>query len=287
MITGSTRLLGVMGHPVEHSLSPIMHNAAIAHLGADFVYIPLPVAPDNLPKAIAGLEALGVRGFNLTIPHKQAIMPMLAEVSELAQAIGAVNTVWWTPQGWSGTNTDVAGFLAPLEALGRDWRSTTAVVLGNGGAARAVVAGCGQLGCQTTYVVGRSADKLAQFQQSWQGSPLAGNLQVRPWEQLADCLAEADLIVNTTPIGMTPHPDASPLDAALAAQIRPGAIAYDLIYTPSPTRFLQQAEAQGAIAIDGLEMLICQGAAGLEIWLEQPVPVAVMRQALHQHLGRA
>ena len=146
MITGSTRLLGVMGHPVEHSLSPIMHNAAIAHLGADFVYIPLPVAPDNLPKAIAGLEALGVRGFNLTIPHKQAIMPMLAEVSELAQAIGAVNTVWWTPQGWSGTNTDVAGFLAPLEALGRDWRSTTAVVLGNGGAARAVVAGCGQLG---------------------------------------------------------------------------------------------------------------------------------------------
>ena len=115
MIKGTTKLLGVIGHPVEHSLSPAMHNAAISHLGVDFVYLPFPVKPGDLKAAIAGFAAIGVRGFSITIPHKQAILPLLSEVSPIARSIGAVNTVYLTDKGWCGTNTDVEGFLAPLQ----------------------------------------------------------------------------------------------------------------------------------------------------------------------------
>jgi len=146
MITGTTKLLGVIGYPIAHSLSPVMHNSAIGHLGMDYVYLPLPVKPENLSQAIEGFRAIDLQGFNVTIPHKQAILPLLTEVSAIAHAVGAVNTVWWTGHHWAGTNTDVAGFVAPLKAGERDWSQATAVVLGNGGAARAVVVGCQHLG---------------------------------------------------------------------------------------------------------------------------------------------
>jgi shikimate dehydrogenase len=282
MITGTTKLLGVIGYPVEHSLSPVMHNAAIAHLGVDYVYLPLPIAPEDLPQAIAGLNAIGLQGFNVTIPHKQSIIPLLAEVSEIAKAVGAVNTVYRSEQGWSGTNTDIQGFLVPLLNQ-REWNQATVVVLGNGGAARAVVAGCAQLGCAQIQVVGRDADKLKRFQTSWAEAPLAANLSVHPWESLIDLLPQTDLIVNTTPIGMAPLAAASPLSAAEIETLPPGAIAYDLIYTPRPTQFLLQAQAQGAVPIDGLEMLVQQGAAALQLWLQQPVPVEVMRRSLLDH----
>jgi shikimate dehydrogenase len=285
LITGTTKLLGVIGNPIQHSLSPVMHNAAIAALGLDYVYVALPVAPTDLAPAIAGFAAIDLRGFSITIPHKQAIIPLLQQVSDVAQAIGAVNTVWRTEQGWSGTNTDVIGFLAPLKTYDRDWSQTTAVILGNGGAARAVVAGCAQLGCAAVKVVGRDRQKLSAFQQSWLDSPIPVELAIHAWEELPSLLPDAGLIVNSTPIGMHPHDEASPLEDAIATKIAAGAIAYDLIYTPSPTRFLRQAQQQGAIAIDGLEMLVQQGAAALEIWLQQSAPVEVMRQALRDYLG--
>ncbi|MEB3209853.1 MAG: shikimate dehydrogenase [Leptolyngbyaceae bacterium] len=282
-IKGTTRLLGVIGDPVKHSFSPAMHNAAIAHLGVDYVYLPLPVAAHRLKDALLGFDAIDVQGFNITIPHKQAIIPLLDAVSDTAQAIGAVNTVWKTEAGWNGTNTDMDGFLAPLQAMGRSWAQVTAVVLGNGGAARAVVAGCHALGCSSIHVVGRNAEKLTQFQHSWHGSPIENHLVTHLWEQLPDLISTAGLIVNTTPVGMAPHVTASPLDSASIAHIQPGAIAYDLIYTPSPTLFLQQAAEKGAIALDGLEMLVQQGATALEIWLQHPAPIEVMRTALlHQ-----
>jgi shikimate dehydrogenase len=284
-ITGRTKLLGVIGHPVTHSLSPLMHNAAIAALGLDYVYVAMPIAPDRLETAIAGMAAIGVVGFNITIPHKQAIMPYLTEVSDLAQAVGAVNTVWQTATGWQGTNTDVAGFIAPLQSMARDWAGARVVCLGNGGAARAVVAGAHQLGCGTIQVFGRSPEKLAQFDQSWQASPIGTILSVHAWADLAEAIAQADLIVNTTPIGMQPNIDASPLSPAEVAAIRPGTIVYDLIYVPRPTRLLQQAQQQGAIVIDGLEMLVQQGAAALRIWTAADIPIHIMRQTLEQHLG--
>lgn len=279
LITGTTQLLGVIGDPVTHSLSPLMHNAAIAHLGLDLAYVPLPVKPQDLAAAIAGFEAIHLVGFNLTIPHKQAILPFLSQISDVAQAVGAVNTVWQTPQGWHGTNTDVEGFLAPLQALGRDWSETTAVVLGNGGAARAVVAGCIQLGCPEIYVVGRSAAKLAAF-------PQGQNIQVCTTASLPELLPRAGLLVNTTPVGMAPQVEASPIEGDIMDGLQAGAIAYDLIYVPNPTRFLQLAQARGAVPIDGLEMLVQQGAAALRIWTgQQQVPVEVMRGVLRSHLG--
>lgn len=284
MIRGTTQVLGVIGYPIEHSLSPIMHNAAIATLGVDYAYLPFAIAPHDLPTAVAGLWALGVQGFNVTIPHKQAIMPLLHEISPVAQAIGAVNTVYRTATGWGGTNTDAIGFLAPLKAMPRNWSTAHAVILGNGGAARAVVAGCAQLGCESITVVGRDAAKLNAFLHSWSDPHIAQRLSVKPWEALPTLLREATLLVNTTPVGMHPHDTDSPITDEEATLVPAGAIAYDLIYTPRPTRFLRQI--QGATTLDGLEMLVQQGAAALELWLQQPVPVDVMRRSLEAHLSR-
>ncbi len=296
---------------------------AISHLGVDFVYLPFPVKPGDLKAAIAGFAAIGVRGFSITIPHKQAILPLLSSVSPIARSIGAVNTVYRTDKGWCGTNTDVEGFLAPLQTPptppcqggakdaisplergntavesspppyqggargGSNWSQKVAVILGNGGAARAVVAGCAQLGCAEIHVVGRSEPNLAEFRQSWVNSPMpVHNLQVHTWDNLSSLISQADLLVNTTPVGMYPQGEKSPVAAGEIDRISAGAIVYDLIYTPNPTQFLKDAQLRGARAIDGLEMLVQQGAAALKIWLDQEsVPVDVMRQALRQHLG--
>jgi shikimate dehydrogenase len=282
VITGKTKLLGVIGDPVEHSLSPVMHNAAIRKLELDYVYVPLPVKQEDLKKAIAGFEAIDLVGFNVTIPHKQAIIPLLSEISVAAQMIGAVNTVWRTEKGWSGTNTDVEGFIAPLKALSWDWQKITPVILGNGGAARAVVAGLNQIGCPRLHVVGRDRQKVEQFKQSWQNIPVYDSIAVHTWNDLPKLILESELLVNTTPVGMYPDVERSPIDAAAIKQLQPGAIAYDLIYTPNPTQFLKLAQQQGGIAINGLEMLVQQGAAALQIWLQQSVPIDVMRQSLRK-----
>ena len=294
LITGTTKLLGIIGDPVEHSLSPVMYNAALyalqqrsanAHLDLDYVYLPLPVKAAALGVAIAGFNAIGLVGFSVTIPHKQAIISLLSEVSTVAKVAGAVNTVWRTDTGWSGTNTDVEGFIAPLQVFNRDWSQTIPVILGHGGAARAVVVGCTQLGCTEIHVVGRNVQKLSQFQQSWVDAPLPITINVHRWEQLPELISQADLVVNTTPVGMYPNVEQSPVDDAAMQLLKEGAIAYDLIYTPNPTQFLRQAKQQGAITIDGLEMLVQQGVAAFKIWIGQTPPVDIMRQSLQQQLG--
>jgi shikimate dehydrogenase len=295
-ITGTTKLLGVIGDPIDHSLSPIIHNAAIAHLDLDCVYVAFPVTAASLTNALTGFAAVGVVGFSVTIPHKQAIISLIADnnITPLARAVGAVNTVWNTPTGWQGTNTDVAGFISPLVAMQRDWGNTTAVILGNGGAARAVVAGCHQLGCGQIHVVGRNATKLAEFRDSWQDirlvtqgqdSPSPVIIQTHLWNELSTLMMiEHLLLINSTPIGMKDI-EASPIEAEVMQGLSANAIVYDLIYTPSPTKFLQLAQTRsGIIAIDGLEMLVQQGAVAFEIWLKQPAPVDIMRQALLNHL---
>jgi shikimate dehydrogenase len=145
-----------------------------------------------------------------------------------------------------------------------------------------VVAGLSQLGCSRLQVVGRDRQKLEQFKQSWQNLPVYDSITVHSWTDLPELISESELLVNTTPVGMYPNVERSPIDRAAIEQLQPGAIAYDLIYTPNPTQFLKLASQQGAIAIDGLEMLVQQGAAALQIWLQQPVPVGVMRQSLKE-----
>jgi shikimate dehydrogenase len=284
-INGKTRLLGVIGHPIEHSLSPSMHNAAIAELGVNYVYLPFPISPEKLTEAITGFEAIDLRGFSVTIPHKLAIIPFLSEITEKARLVGAVNTVWRCENGWQGTNTDVDGFLVPLQSLGRDWTGIQPVILGNGGAARAVVVALAELGCPKIHVVGRNQKKLDPFKQSWLNTSLYDSLEVHSWDELDGMVSATGLLVNTTPIGMSPHPDESPVERELLDRLPATAIVYDLIYNPRPTRFLQFAVDRGLTAIDGLEMLVNQGAIALEIWLGRSVPVEVMRAALLSESG--
>jgi shikimate dehydrogenase len=296
VITGTTKILGVIGSPIAHSLSPIIHNAAIEQLGLDYRYLAFPIEPAHLAAGLAGFAAIGLVGCSVTIPHKQTIMPLLAEITPLAQAIGAVNTVWQTPTGWHGTNTDVAGFVSPLKSIQRDWAKTTVVILGAGGAARAVVAGCHQLGCGEIQVIGRDLTKLAEFKSSWAKIklPIAGNDTSMPvqinthlWADLATVISKDNLLlVNSTPIGMHPQVEDSPISAEILAQIGANSIAYDLIYTPQPTQFLQLAQDCGMITIDGTEMLVQQGAVAFELWLQQPAPIEIMRQTLIEHLNK-
>ncbi len=279
-ITGKTKLLGIIGNPVEHSLSPVMQNQAIASLNLDYIYVPFPVQNEKLKTVLDGFRDCGVKGFNVTIPHKQAVIPLLNQISDTAKKIGAVNTVWLTDTGWHGTNTDIDGFIAPLKQLNRNWSQITPLVLGNGGASRAVIVGCEELGCQQINVVGRNWDKLRIFQDSWSNKGLNIQINLNHWDKLPKLLSKSQLLVNTTPIGMYPQINQSPLTETDIKLINQDTIVYDLIYNPSPTLLLQKAETQGATIIDGTEMLVQQGAVALEIWTKKPAPVEVMRQAL-------
>jgi len=289
-ISGTTALVGVLGDPVHHSLSPVMQNAALRAMGLDWVFLALPAPAGELPTVVRALEALECRGLNVTIPHKHNVAALCRELSPLAQRLGAVNVlVPLEGGGWHGTNTDVEGFCAPLQRDGRPWHGHRAVVLGCGGSARAVVAGLVELGCGEITLTGRRPEALAEFQadvRAW-----APQLQTLLWgDGLAQALAAADLVVNTTPVGMASSQDPgasqrSPLDAAELAALRPEAWVYDIIYTPRPTALLHQAAARGCRTFDGLEMLVEQGAAALRLWSGQAaVPVDVMRQALLERL---
>ena len=292
-IRGTTALVGVLGDPVHHSLSPVMQNAALQAMGLDWVFLALPAPAGQLPGVVDSLEAMGCRGLNVTIPHKQAVASLCRELSPLAERLGAVNTlIPLAGGGWHGTNTDVEGFCAPLRRTDINWHGKRAVVLGCGGSARAVVAGLVELGFAEIHLAGRRSEALEAFLaacRSW-----APQLQALPWSgsslELADALAQADLVVNTTPVGMASASNpaaagACPLTQAEVAALRPDACVYDIIYTPRPTQLLQQAASRGCRSLDGLEMLVEQGAAALRLWSGQPeVPVAVMRQALLEHL---
>lgn len=289
-ISGTTALVGVLGDPVHHSLSPVMQNAALRAMGLDWVFLALPAPAGELATVVRALEALECRGLNVTIPHKHNVAALCRELSPLAQRLGAVNVlVPLEGGGWHGTNTDVEGFCAPLQRDGRPWGGERAVVLGCGGSARAVVAGLVELGCAQITLAGRRPEALAAFQAdvgAW-----APQLQILPWgDGLDQALAQAQLVVNTTPVGMASASDPSaaqgcPLSPAQLNALRPDTWVYDIIYTPRPTELLRQAAQRGCRSFDGLEMLVEQGAAALRLWSGQAaVPVEVMRQALLERL---
>lgn len=282
MIKGSTQILGIIGDPVAHSLSPLMHNAALQKLGLDYIYIPFPVAAKDLSIALEGMKALGIQGFNITIPHKASVLPYLQEISPQAQKIGAVNTVYRLPEGgWGGTNTDWLGFIHPLQNL--SLKHQTVMILGSGGSARAVITGCFDLGLDSVRVVGRSRQQLESLKSTWP------SLELLTWAELEDSLPTTHLLVNTTPVGMKSSQVKEPISPLTQSQIQmlpAGAIVYDLIYVPRPTLLLQWAERAGYQVFDGLEMLIQQGAVALSLWLGgSAAPIEVMREAIHQHFN--
>ncbi len=284
-VTGNTRLVGIIGWPVAHSLSPQMHNAAFAALGLDYAYLPLPVQPASLAAAIRGAAALGFRGLNVTVPHKQAVLPLLDEIDPAAQAIGAVNTIRFDgPESGDyslpisrGYNTDWSGFQADLAALGVAVAGETCCVLGAGGSARAVVYALARAGAEV-HIFARRPEQATQLAQELSPHLAGASLSAHDWQTLYSPLPEPHLIVNTTPAGMHPAEDASPWPAD--APIPGTSFVYDLVYNPPVTRFLRQARVAGCSVANGLGMLLWQGAQAFEIWTGRRPDPAVMRAAL-------
>lgn len=259
-ISGAARVAGVMGWPVGHSRSPRLHGYWLAEHGIDGVYVPFPVRPEHLATALRALPALGIRGANLTVPHKERALEALDTVDALARRIGAVNTVVVDAEGaLAGSNTDAHGFMANLREGAPAWRADggPVVVLGAGGAARAVCAALIDAGVKAIRLVNRSparAEGLAR--------DLDGPFVVRPWDERSVALRGAALVVNTTSLGMTGQP---PLDVDLAP-VDGACVVNDLVYVPLETPLLAAARARGLVAVDGLGMLLHQAVPGFAAW---------------------
>ncbi len=256
-----------------------MHNAAIAALRLHYVYIPYSVRPDDIGPAIRSLTALGIIGVNLTIPHKERVLPFLDEVTPEAQAIGAVNTVHNDGGRLVGHNTDGEGFFAPLAARGFLAGGKRAVVLGAGGAARSVVFRLIREGAEVV-VANRTperAARLAADANKYCGHTRAGHIVLDDAAGFGEALAGAELLVNTTSVGM--FPNAEEMFPIPVGALHPGILVYDLVYNPVRTRLLSEAEKAGAATLHGVEMLVQQGAASFEIWTGMKPPTDVMEAA--------
>lgn len=286
-VDGSTKVCGLFGDPVEHSLSPAMHNAAFKAMGLNYIYVPFRVKPEKLREAVRAVKALGLVGVNITVPHKETILPHLDRVSREARLVGAVNTVVNRGGVLEGYNTDGSGFIAALrEEIGFDPAGKVAVVLGAGGAARAVVVHLVLAGADLVGVANRShgrARSLAGEVAARTGS----RVEAVPWPEKGDgafqkLVMNADLIVQATPVGMYPKvEECLPFPFEL---LRSGQVVCDLVYNPPQTAFLKRAKDRGAVAINGLGMLIHQGAQAFQIWTGRTPPVELMREVLRKSL---
>lgn len=281
-ISGQTRIVGVIGDPVQHSRSPQMHNAAIVERKLDYVYVPFHVRSGELREAIEGFKALNVLGVNVTIPHKQTVMPILDDVSHEATLIGAANTLIFCDGRVSGDNTDAQGFLRAMTEEGIDIPvGGSAVVLGAGGAARAVVVALALSGLGLITVANRTGWKAIQFEKDLatiseteiSAVDLASN-------QLNSAIRSADLLVNTTSVGMQ-ETDQLLIDPD---SLNPGTIVYEIVYTPPETPLLRVAREKGCQTIGGIGMLVHQGAIAFEKWIGIVPNVETMRIALEQSL---
>jgi shikimate dehydrogenase len=284
MIDGQTQLVGVMGWPVAHSLSPAMHNAAFEALGLNWRYVPLAVRPDQVGGAVEGLKALGFRGANVTVPHKESVVPYLDQLPPQVRRFGAVNTIVIDRSQeprctLTGQNTDVQGFILALQEGGFDPAGRRVLVVGAGGGARGVVAALCGAGAASVAVLNRTPVRAAALVADL--SACAGGARLVAHALTPEALerhaADADLLVNATTAGMWPHVNASiwPADLPLPSHLA----VCDLVYRPLETQLLRRAHAAGALCIDGLSMLIWQGALSFEMWTGRRAPVAAMRAA--------
>jgi shikimate dehydrogenase len=273
--TASTRLLALLGWPARHSLSPVMHNAALREQRLDLVYLALPTRPHDLGTAVEALGAMGAVGANVTVPHKRAVVERCDHLTPEAELIGAVNTLAWTTDGLLGDNTDAAGLRAAMTADVDVHAGDGVVVLGTGGAARAAVVAVGRLGCHVT-VVGRrpdAAEELAALATAAGASNGIG-VDLADDDAVDEAVGDARIVCNATPLGMD-HDHLPVRFETLDA----GQIAYDLVYTPAVTPFLQAAKARGAEWHNGLGMLIGQAATSYRRWTGREAPEATMSAA--------
>ena len=282
MINGKNQLIGLIGWPVSHSFSPAMHNAAAQALGLNWVYVPLPVKLENVVTAVSSLPALGFRGVNVTVPHKQAVMPLLDALEPGAQAIGAVNTIVVGANGrLTGYNTDWSGFLADLQANDIEIANRDCLLLGAGGSARAVAYGLAQSGARLHILArrGEQAGKVVADLRPYLPTAHFTELPLAALREIAATL-HAPLIINTTPLGMTPNEASSPWPSDLPFPA--DATIYDLVYNPRRTQLMEQAESAGCQAVNGLGMLVQQGAKAFALWTGVEPDTTVMARAIQQ-----
>jgi shikimate dehydrogenase len=284
-LDASTRLVTLLGHPVEHSRSPQIHNTAFRAQGVNAAYVATPVRPDALGAAVDGLRALHFLGANVTTPHKEAVRDAVDAVTERADAVGAVNTLVReeTDAGTDrlrGDNTDVEGFLTPLnEAVGDALNGAPMVVFGAGGAARAVVYGLlAQHAPERLTLVARRPEQAEALAADFAAHDRTDALRVTTFDAAGDAVRAARLLVNATPLGMAPETDGTPWPNA--EDFSPDQAAYDLVYAPEETRFLRDAAAQGATPIGGLDMLVEQAAASYVQWTDREMPRAAVYETL-------
>jgi shikimate dehydrogenase len=273
-ITVRTKVCGIIGDPVEHTMSPAMHNAAFKKLELDFIYLPWAVKPERLREAVAGLRALGVAGFNVTIPHKVAVLPLLDSLDPLAQKIGAVNTVVNIDGELRGFNTDAEGFYQALLEHGINPTGQKVVVLGAGGASRAVSYILARAGSFLNIVCRPGGLARAADIGSMVKADFGTAVTIMDDSKIADALHKAELVINTTSVGMSPHAGTSPVPAALLEGIP---VVFDIVYNPMQTLLLKDAKKAGAKTIGGVDMLAWQGALAFEKWTGRKAPLEFMR----------
>ncbi len=265
-ISGKTRVCGVIGDPIEHSLSPIMHNAAFQALDLDYVFLAFKVKPACVTDAVNGMRALNIRGFNVTMPHKKTVMASLDRIDLSAQIINSVNTILNKENLLFGFNTDGVGAVRALKENGVELKGRKVLLLGAGGAARAIA-----------YAMAKEADELAVLNRTVKDAQalarlvekaankriVAGSLSL---EDIDANLQDSDILINATSVGMKPRPDETPVPIEL---LRKNLSVMDIVYNPLETKLAKDAKAVGAKVVSGVEMLIYQGAASFEIWTRQ------------------
>ena len=275
-ISGKTRVCAIIGDPVEHSLSPVMHNAAFKELGLNLVYVAFTVTRNELKDAISGARSLGMQGLNVTMPHKNAVMSYLDETDSTAKAIGAVNTILNEQGKLIGYNTDGNGALRALKENGISAKEKKMLILGAGGAAKAIAFQAAQ-DVEEVVILNRTsekAEKLAELLCKKFGKRVNGGALSA--EVLKKELKTTDILVNATSVGMHPDVNRSPVPSDL---LRRDLCVMDIIYNPLETKLVTDAKAVGAKVVLGLEMLLYQGAVAFEIWTNCPAPVEVMKEA--------
>lgn len=281
MIKGMTKIVGVIGFPIEHTISPAIHNAAFAALGLDCVYLPFAVRPENLAQAIAGLSPLGIIGINVTIPHKESVIQYLDEVSHEAKRIGAVNTVAIKSERLIGYNTDGKGFVRALKEERKiDIQGKKIVILGAGGAGRAVAVQSSLERAEKLIIFDKENERAKRLAADIKKDIPQLCVEAVSRDKIKPNLNEADILINATPVGMNAGDE-----LIINPQwLLPRTLVFDLVYNPQETRLMQAARERGCSVVGGLGMLIHQGALSFELWTGKKAPLDVMRKAARESI---
>jgi len=286
MISSKTSFIALIGNPVSHSLSPIMQNAALKYLDLDLIYIAIPCKAEDLELVLNSLKTINCKGLNITIPYKEKVFNLCSEISPVASKLKAINTLKLNSEKeWSATNTDVEGFIYPLKTLNLIKKES--IILGSGGAARSVIQGLINLNFSTISVISRNKSSLDELIKNF-GSQIEIQGFLNNDNRAQNLIEEADLVVNTTPVGMKTAKNEInllPYGDYFWRSLNSKTIVYDLIYNPAPTHLLKFSANKGCMTIDGLQMLVAQGIKSLSFWTDGlEVPFHIMNDALKKYL---